>query len=169
MKSDKAHRRRKVVIKRGFQFRYAMVMFALFALAAFMVWWEIFHSFRSLVEQGLIQDPAAIRMVSDASRMVLYKVMVALGLVWFLSLLLSHYLAGPIYRFEACLQLLKAGDLVHRARLRPHDELKSLAAIYNESVEAIQVRIKAIRDAARGGDAKTAIERIRAIADEFKV
>ena len=122
-------RRRQVVIKRAFQFKYAIIMFALFSLAAFMVWWEIYNSFRSLIAQGLIQDPAAIRMVSDMSRVVLYKVMIALAIVWFLSLLLSHYLAGPIFRLEACLELLKDGDLTHRVRLRPHDELKRLAGI----------------------------------------
>src|SRR5688572_1769437 len=86
------HRRRQVVVDRGFQFKYAVIMFVLFGLAAFMVWWEIYNSFRSLIAQGLIQDPAAVRMVSDVSHVVLYKVMIALAIVWFLSLLLSHYL-----------------------------------------------------------------------------
>ena len=160
-----SHRRRQVVVNRGFQFKYAFIMFVLFGLAAFMVWWEIYNSFRSLIGQGLIQDPAAVRMVSDMGRIVLYKVMIALAIVWFLSLLLSHYLAGPIYRIQACLKLLKEGDLVHRARFRPHDELKSLAANYNEAVDALHVRIKAINEAAARGS----VDKIKQITEEFKV
>ncbi len=160
-----AHRRRQVVVNRSFQFKYAAIMFVLFGLAAFMVWWEIYNSFRSLIAQGLVQDPAAVRMVGDVSRVVLYKVMIALGIVWFLSLLLSHYLAGPIYRFEACLRLLKEGDLVHRARLRPHDELKSLATIYNEALDGLQARLKAIHEAATRGS----VDKIKQITEEFKL
>jgi methyl-accepting chemotaxis protein len=162
-------RRRKVVVKRGFQFRYAGIMFVLFALAAFMVWWEVFHTFRSLTADGVITDPAAVRVVGNMSRTVLFKVAAALALVWFLALILSHFLAGPLYRFEACFRLLKGGDLSHRANLRPHDELKSLAVDYNGAVEALQARVKAIRDAAHGADSRTALEKIRAIIAEFKV
>jgi len=163
-------RRKTVVIKRGFQFRYAVIMFALFGIAAFMVWWEIYNNFKSVMDQGLIREPAAIRMVADATRVVLYKVVIALGIVWFLSILLSHYIAGPIYRFEACLKLLKDGDLVHRARLRPHDELKSLAAAYNEGLESVHQRVRAIKEAAAsGGDARAALDKVKSIANEFKV
>jgi methyl-accepting chemotaxis protein len=162
-------RRKTVVVNRGFQFKYAIIMFALFGVAAFMVWWEVYTNFKSLLDQGLIHEPAAIRMVSDVSRLVLYKSILSLGIVWFLSILLSHYVAGPIYRFEACLRLLKSGDLIHRARLRPHDELKGLAAVYNEAIEALQARVGAIKVAATGGDARSAIDGIKKIADEFKV
>lgn len=162
-------RRKTVVIKRGFQFRYAMIMFALFGLAAFMVWWEIYNSFKSLMDQGLIHEPAAVRMISDVSSVILYKVLIALAIVWFLSILLSHYVAGPIYRIEACLKLLREGDLVHRARLRPHDELKSLAAAYNEALDSLHTRVRAIKDAAAGGDARAAIDKVKSLSDEFKV
>ena len=165
-----AFRRKKFVVKRGFQFKIAVIMFSLFALAAFMVWWEVFNSFEGLIKQGLVHDPAAIRMVGDVSRVVLYKVILALAIVWFLALLLSHYLAGPLYRIEECLKLLRDGDLAHRARLRPHDELKGLAAVYNDGVEAIQKRVKAIKEAASDtGDPRSALNRIQAIANEFKI
>jgi len=163
-------RRKKFVIKRAFQFKIAVIMFLLFTLSAFMVWWEVYSSFQDLIRQGLVHDPAAIRLVSDMTRVVLYKVIIGLVIVWFLALLLSHYLAGPLYRLEECLKLLRGGDLVHRARLRPHDELKGLAAVYNDSVEAIQKRVKAIKDAAsQSGDARSALERIQALVNEFKI
>ncbi len=163
-------RRKTVVVNRGFQFRYAIIMFLLFGVAAFMVWWEFYNNFKSVMDQGLIHEPAAIRMVSDAGRVVLYKVLISLGIVWFLSILLSHYIAGPIYRFEACLKLLKDGDLVHRARLRPNDELKSLATAYNEGIGSVHQRVRAIKDAASStGDARAALDKVKAITDEFKV
>lgn len=163
-------RRKKFVVKRAFQFKIAVIMFALFSLSAFMVWWEVFNSFEGLIKQGLVHDPAAIRMVGDVTRVVCYKVILALVIVWFLALLLSHYLAGPLYRIEECLKLLRQGDLVHRARLRPHDELKGLASVYNDSVEALQKRVKAVKDAAsEKGDARSALDRIQSLINEFKV
>jgi methyl-accepting chemotaxis protein len=91
--------------------------------------------------------------------------MVALGIVWFLSLILSHYLAGPVYRIEQCLKMLRNGDLVHRAQFRPYDELKSLATIYNEAVDALQSRIRSLQEALSRGH----VEKARQITEEFKI
>jgi methyl-accepting chemotaxis protein len=162
------YRRRKFVVNRAFQFKYAAIMFVLFALAAFMVWWEVYTTANDLIGQGLIHDPAALRMVHDITHVVFYKTLIGLGLVWFLSLLLSHYLAGPLYRFEACLKLLRDGDLTHRARLRTHDELKGLAGLYNECLDRLQARVSAIREAARGSDPRN-LEKIRSLTDDFKI
>lgn len=165
----RSYKRRRVVVNRRFQFRFAAVIFLLFGLAAFMVWWEIYNSYNSLIDQGLVKDPAAVRMIRDVSKVVGVKVGVALAVVWFLSILLSHYLAGPIYRLEACLKLLQDGDLLHRARLRTHDEFKILASVYNDALESLHMRIKGMKDAARMNDARASLDKIRAILNEFKV
>src|SRR5690348_8453117 len=97
------YKRRRVVVNRAFQFRYAMIILALFGLAAFMVWWETYESLRGLTEAGLIQDPQLLSLLSKINHVVFVKVGIALGMVWGLSVLLSHYLAGPLYRIEATL------------------------------------------------------------------
>lgn len=143
------YRRKTLLVKRAFQIKYSLVSLALFGAAAFLVWWEFYNGFHHVVDQGLMGSEQAIRIFDGLGRLLLIKVFIAMGLVWSLSIVLSHYLAGPIYRFEASLKLLKAGDLVHRVHLRDKDELKELAAAYNEAIESLQGRIEADQDVIR--------------------
>jgi methyl-accepting chemotaxis protein len=142
-------RRRTLLVKRAFQIKYGLISIGLFAMAAFLVYWEFYYGFHAVVRQGLIVNPTAVSMFDALSRLLLIKVFIALGLVWSLSIVLSHYLAGPIYRLEESLKLLKAGDLGHRVRLREKDELKSLAAAYNEAMDSLQDRVESDREVIR--------------------
>ena len=172
-------RRRTLMVKRALQIKYGLISVGLFAMAAFLVYWEFYYGFHSVVRQGLIRNPAALSMFDALSRLLLIKVFIALGLVWSLSIVLSHYLAGPIYRLEESLKLLKAGDLGHRVHLREKDELKSLAAAYNEAMDSLQARIESDREVIRDvvvkletltlteGSADTAAK-IQAVANKLK-
>ena len=154
----RSYKRRKVVVKRGFQFRYAMVVLALFVLAAFMVWWETFQSLRGLADVGLIRDPQILQLLHDINKVVLTKISIALALVWFLSVLLSHYLAGPIYRIEVGLNALRSGDLIQRMHLRRYDELKPLAVLFNDTLETLRGAVREQRQAVE--DAAERLERV---------
>jgi methyl-accepting chemotaxis protein len=172
------NRRRTLLIKRGLQIKYGLISLGLFATAAALVWSEFYNGFRIVTEQGLL-PPAAVELFNWLARILLIKVFIALGLVWSLSIVLSHYLAGPIFRIEESLRLLKAGDLVHRVHLRDKDELQGLAAAYNEAIESLRGRVEADRDVLRDVIAKLetlaltetseeAAAKIQAVANKLK-
>jgi methyl-accepting chemotaxis protein len=54
------------------------------------------------------------------------------GFVMLASLLLSHRIAGPLYRFETTLDNMKKGHLDNTINLREKDEGKELARKINE-------------------------------------
>jgi methyl-accepting chemotaxis protein len=141
--------RRTLMVNRSLQVKYGLIGLGLFSMAAFLVWWEFYNGFHSVLQQGLISSHNAVPVFDALGRLLLIKVLIALTLVWSLSIVLSHYLAGPIYRLESSLKLLKAGDLVHRVHLREKDELKDLASAYNEAIASLQSRIEADRDVIR--------------------
>ena len=54
------------------------------------------------------------------------------------SIIFSHRIAGPIYRFEQTLDKLIQGEDVEYIRLRKNDELKGLAAKLNELIRIVK-------------------------------
>ncbi len=134
------YKRRTILIRRSFQIKHALITLALFALSAFIVWWELYESFSEMSARGLISDPQVMLIVREISSVIMIKMSVALLLVWLLSILLTHFVAGPLYRLEKGLEALRDGDFKHRIHLRKWDELESLAQLFNEAMDRLQKR-----------------------------
>lgn len=67
-------------------------------------------------------------------------------------LYISHKIAGPMYRFQKLFAEVGGGNLDMTASLREHDQLKELAASFDEMLATLRKRrderLAAIRDAA---------------------
>ena len=72
-------------------------------------------------------------------------VLVFLGVgVTIMTLLMSHSIAGPLWRIEQTAKAVGAGDMAVRIHLREKDEIRSLADQMNNMVETIGTRLKDI-------------------------
>ena len=60
-------------------------------------------------------------------------------------ILLSHRIAGPLYRFEKVLGQLSDGDLTTRVRLRNTDQLRELQDSLNLFIENLARRLGAVK------------------------
>ncbi len=60
----------------------------------------------------------------------------------FVTLYISHKIAGPLYRFETDLKMIAEGDLKHRIRLREGDQLKDLADSLNLFISTLEKRFE---------------------------
>ncbi len=69
------------------------------------------------------------------------------GLV--LALFLPQKLAGPVYRVQKGLEIIKEGDLTERIVLRKDDTLMDLADSVNETVTGLRTRIQAVKEIQR--------------------
>ncbi|HMS85579.1 MAG TPA: methyl-accepting chemotaxis protein [Nitrospira sp.] len=70
-------------------------------------------------------------------------------IITFLALLLHslyfmHRIAGPLYRFSTLFRSIETGALHQRARLRKHDYLHREAQAFNNMLDSLENRIKAI-------------------------
>lgn len=174
---EKRFKRRQFFIRGSIQTKYAIIMLALFSFAAVVVWWETYRSLISLVEDGIVKEPTILPTLHQMSRTLAFKIMLLLGGVWVFSILALHLVAGPIYRVEAMLRLMKDGNFRERVRLRKDDELKHVANTFNETLDALQSlvdrdrrRIEALSQklgtVSSSADANVARE-LRAIAKEL--
>ena len=97
--------------------------------------------------ENKIVDSNMLYIMSQINGVLIIKLAVALVFVILLSLLLSSYIAGPIYRIEMSLEEVGSGDLTYRVKLRKFDELKGIMHSFNAMVEALENKIREERSA----------------------
>ncbi|MDD9301718.1 MAG: methyl-accepting chemotaxis protein [Desulfobacter sp.] len=57
------------------------------------------------------------------------------------TLLVSHKIAGPMYRFEADIQRVARGDLKFRIQIREKDQFQDLAVSLNQMIKALHLKV----------------------------
>ncbi len=136
-------RRIRFLVKKGMQFRFLGLILISVLLPTLLVgaclYWLIF----SMMAQQLgIPESIAYNLPPVISRVngiliVGLPVLLLLLLGW--GLLLSHRIAGPIYRLERELdRIAREGDFSVRLKLRRNDELGSVADGINKVLERIE-------------------------------
>ncbi|PYV08341.1 MAG: hypothetical protein DMG07_26115 [Acidobacteria bacterium] len=118
------------LVKLRFQFTYAVTIFVLLGASTFIIW-----LFGTLAINHMVDN----RIIGQLS-------VFSLALVFGLSLIFSHFIAGPIYRFEKTLETVRDGDLTVVVRLRARDEFKELADLFNQMLASLRLRLQTERD-----------------------
>jgi len=87
------------------------------------------------------------------------------------TLLASHKIAGPIYRFEKDIQQVGEGDLRHRIRIRKNDQFQELAVSLNQMIDGLSSRVSAVKNEAQalGGETEAAARIRNTIEDNFRL
>ncbi|MFA5137597.1 MAG: methyl-accepting chemotaxis protein [Elusimicrobiota bacterium] len=127
--------RRTVLVKRGLQLKYAAVVFAAVVFTAFIVG---VGSYYSLMHTLQTENPNLMPDLAGALRLDMVKLVIFLGIMFLVSLFVSHRWAGPIYRFERSVQTVSTGDLTHRVSLRTGDDLMELQDELNAMIASLQ-------------------------------
>ena len=73
---------------------------------------------------------------------------VAVVVIYRLSLVASHRIAGPVFVFERALKRLADGDLVQEVRLRQKDNFHETAEIFNQTLAALRGRLLRLQELA---------------------
>jgi methyl-accepting chemotaxis protein len=145
----KLHRRKKYFIKSGLQSRYLKLIFVAAALPTFLFSFCLYYLFFYLMAEQLgIPESIAynIKPVLGKINLILLlglPVIFILLLLW--GLVISHRIAGPVYRLEQDLDKIARGDFSLRIRLRRKDELTSIVEGINkvlDKIEGKQGRVK---------------------------
>jgi methyl-accepting chemotaxis protein len=102
---------------------------------------------RQQISSSFYSAHIQIRRVSD----LLFPVMAAGAFVslfsgMVLALFLPQKLAGPLYRVQKSLEMIRNGDLTEKVFLRKGDTLTDLAAAVNETTAGLRGRIQEIKE-----------------------
>jgi len=155
-------RRRRFLIKKGLQFRYIGIVFALALLASIVTGYTVFATGWTFLGEKLANVYPQGRLVyvfRVTNLMLIRNLLFVSPLIFILGLLFSHKIAGPVYRIEKSIYEISKGNLAVRVKLRRGDELWDLADIINAMVESISGSISSNKKAV--ADIKKQLDEIK--------
>jgi len=134
------------IVKHSFQLRFSLMIFALLSVAVLAIWGHgriVIHHFS---ESGLLQD-AQMKIYMEALNSTVVAIsLFSLMIFFILTIIYSHSIAGPIYRFERIFESMEKGKLTMKAKLRKSDEFQEVAEMLNRGILSLNSRIKAERN-----------------------
>lgn len=158
--SDKQRtRRRSYVSKPNFQLKLTIVFMLVVTIVANLVGGICYLFISEKVAEVLAKNPEAFAGIdmADVARFLVPRILLAeaisLCIVFILSILITHTIAGPVYRLEQTSKGIATGDLSIITRLRPRDEFKELADAFNEMVVSLSARVRRVRKAVEDAEA----------------
>lgn len=136
----KNYQRRTIIIDKPFQYKFIAVVMACVAAALAVIAVDMFTSLGRYVAADPSSDPSMV--YRDSWMAFAVKAVVFMTGVFVVSLVVSHRIAGPMYRFEKSCEEVALGNLAHRTTTRNGDEWTGFRESFNGMVEALQVKAK---------------------------
>ena len=131
------HRRRTYLIKKRMQLKttirviFVVIFFSLFVgFEVYITIWPAVSGFLPKDIMSLVQQQIFFRAI--------FFLLPFIFVITASSILLSHRVAGPLYRIELTLDKLIQGQDVEYIRLRKNDELKELAEKINRLIPIVK-------------------------------
>jgi methyl-accepting chemotaxis protein len=152
----------RFVVKPSFQARYIVLIFAAVFGVVLFGSWNIFFVFGKTAF-GEMSDPRAMAIFQQMCRQLAWQIGLYAAVLGAGAVLVTHRLAGPLYRFEQSAEEVGRGRLRHRVRLRDWDEFADLKDRLNAMIEALQKMVAG--DRARRDEA---LKKLRALEAKLK-
>lgn len=135
-------RRKQYFIKKRLQFKYLLFVFSAMLLPTLVCGTALYY----LIWQTVAAEVAVPEAIAESLIPALEKVnmilLITLPIIFVVMLLLaiiiSHRIAGPIYRLEKELAEISKGDYSRRIKLRSRDELQEIAEGVNSLLDVLK-------------------------------
>lgn len=136
-------RRKTRLIKKRFQYKYAIILtavtaltFLMFTIPAIII---LNNNYDLFINSGVTIAPDIVETL-DTERRLLFIGFFTLFFIcsvalFIIGITITHKIAGPVFAFERCIQNLIHGKLSTQLNLRENDELQELSSIFNEFKE----------------------------------
>jgi len=153
----------RYIIKNRLQFKFSFIVFTFLGLASVTMWFQGHWVVQKLIQSGAVSGGEAIAQLNMLNQNILYTSLLALAIVFGLSLFFSHFVAGPIYRMEQTFEQMKAGDLSVIVRFRKNDELQDTGKIFNEALMNLRTKLRQERE-----NVSSSFEKVRKTAEALR-
>ena len=135
------YRRKQYLIEKRFQMRYtAIILSVMFLISFIAVYTTYFTSLTILGEKlaNVYPQGRLIPILKTVNLTIIARMLFVIPFLVVGSILISHRIAGPVYRIRRHLETVGDGDLSMEVHLRKGDELKNLA----EAINRMQRKLK---------------------------
>ncbi len=134
--------RSRYIVKLGLQIRYMGVILLALLLVSMVVGWTVWFTIWKQICDPTLTNEQLIDIFVRGNEILLWKMLVAIVFICFVSIFVSHKIAGPVFRFEESARTIANGDFSLRIRLRKGDELHDLADAFNRMTESLESIVK---------------------------
>jgi methyl-accepting chemotaxis protein len=148
------HRRRRLLVNRKFQLKFTLFVCSWVAILSLALPLGLKAGVGALIEKlALTGSPELVHQIesfhSNLFRVYSLAALIGIGILFWLCLVLSHRIAGPVYRVQTALERWKRGNVESRLGVRKDDHFQELGAAYNEAAsEFVELRNQ-VRDACK--------------------
>ncbi|MDD4004308.1 MAG: methyl-accepting chemotaxis protein [Elusimicrobiaceae bacterium] len=140
--------RQTILIKKHIQYRYMALIFFSVLAGFLMVALELVWSFSRVFSQRPVLIEPLFTEMAPMLPVIGIKVLIYLAIVLIVSGVISHRMAGPIFKIEKSLGVIGEGDLSHRVFLRKHDQMTDLRDAVNSMAGRLGAQVSAEREKA---------------------
>ena len=185
------YKRHIYIINRKFQFKYLfIILFTMLVTVATISFTTFYVIWDSVIDEFFYIDGAREKL-ADIFNHTSYLLLIPLGVLTAVfivaGILLSHKVAGPLYRVEKVSEELAKGNFDVQVRFRKGDDLQELAGKLNEMIGSVRAMISGdkhmaveIHDLAKGleadlkkhkglkKDVEAAVKKLNSMASKLK-
>ncbi len=149
----RSKQRRIVLIDHRFQLRLAGLFILVQVVLTGIFAFGLYIFLESEVQAGLASARAMYHTVGQMLRpivLVLSAFNLAISSICVLVFvtLLSHKIAGPLYRFKTVLDELAARRIPEHTKIRPGDQLHDMSVSFTHAVDNLEADLNTLKDAA---------------------
>lgn len=133
--------RKTILIKKRLQYHYMALIFFSVLLAFLVVGLDVLWTVSKVVNDHPMMQPL-LDELSHMAPLFALKIAMYMVMVLIVSAVISHRMAGPIFKFENSCAKVADGDLTHRVYLRKGDQLTDLQDQFNNMAGAVHELVK---------------------------
>lgn len=143
--------RKNYFISKGMQSKFAGTILLLVFLIAVItacniyVLGSFFLSTQATLNEGQTASSMMRHFVTELWPRLLLLVLVNVIIVFIVSIIYSHQIAGPAFKLEKSIKRIASGDLTFEVTLRRNDSLKELAAAINSMLAKFRTTLASAR------------------------
>ncbi len=134
--------RRTIFIKKSLQLRYMVLIVTCVLCGLAIMGLELAATLNDLFDAY----PILMQPIYDEFGPIMsdffYKIAIYVLLVVIISAIISHKMAGPVYRFEQTCKAIAKGDFSQRVHLRKGDRLTDLQDEFNKMMDVVEARVR---------------------------
>ena len=140
------YRRRNVYIDKDFQTKFIVKFCALVAAGSVLTIMGLYLLSQQSTSVSFVQARVKVMTTADFILPIMIQtVLVVLGLVSLgaviVTLLVSHKIAGPLFRFKQTFKELSSGNFSNQVRLRSGDQLTEVAVEFNHMIGIVRTQL----------------------------
>ncbi len=140
-KAPAQFQRKTILIKKGLQYHYMALILASVLLAFIVFGLEAIWTVSKVVNENPYLMPL-LDIIKEMAPLFAIKIATYMVIVVIVSAVISHRMAGPIFKFEKSCGTVADGDLTHRVYLRKGDQLTDLQDSFNIMLGAVHEVVK---------------------------